>query len=472
MPQKRINAPEAAGSLWLNVAVALAFVALVAAGAGCRAMQSVVDLPVRAVTQGNKNAPDPVEMQSKLLRFTDQFAAQMISGIDKLRIGTNQIDPAEALRFKIVLVTDTCAIASGPNTGANLLDMTVLVTMTRLVLEQHWQPKVYGDSAQPLLESCRRSETNIWTLVGRVLTSEQQEELRRAIVEWQRQNPNLEKIMGSRAVGFATEVAQARKTESSSPASVFRFLGIDPLTSLDPATREIAQTRIFAERALYLSQWMPTLLRWQIELMSLHTAALPEVQQLVTNTTQLAGSVGRFARVAEQLPQQFSHEREEIIKALQEQEKGLTTLAGEFQRTLATGTHMSTSLNATITSFDGLMKRFGVGETNRVRDSSTNATPFRVLDYAQTATQLESAARQLTELLRQLDQTTSATNLAHISAQLSPVVQQAQTSGKELVDYAFWKALLFVVLVLVIALIYRWLAARIASANKSPKTNL
>ena len=434
-------------------------------------MQSVVDLPVRAVTQGNKNATDPVEMQSKLLRFTDQFAAQMISGLDKLRIGTNQIDPAEALRFKIVLVTDTCAIASGPNTGANLLDMTVLVTMTRLVLEQHWQPKVYGDSALPLLESCRRSETNIWTLVGTVLSLEQQAELRRAIVEWQRQNPNLEKIMGSRAVGFATEVAQARKTESSAPGSVFRFLGIDPLTSLDPATREIAQTRIFAERALYLSQWMPTLLRWQIELMSLHTAALPEVQQLLTNTTQLAGSVGRFARVAEQLPQQFSHEREEIIKALQAQEKGLTTLAGEFQRTLATGAQMSTSLNTTITTFDALMKRFGVGETNRIRDSSTNANPFRVLDYAQTATQLESAARQLTELLRQLDQTTSATSLAHISASISPVVQQAQTSGKELVDYAFWKAILFVVLVIVAALIYRWLAARIAPSNKSPKTN-
>ena len=37
------------------------------------------------------------------------------------------------------------------------------------------------------------------------------------------------------------------------------------------------------------------------------------------------------------------------------------------------------------------------------------------------------------------------------------MVQQAQTSGKEIVDYAFWKGILLVVIVLVAALIYRFL---------------
>ena len=51
---------------------------------------------------------------------------------------------------------------------------------------------------------------------------------------------------------------------------------------------------------------------------------------------------------------------------------------------------MSTSLNTTLTTFDALMKRFGVGETNNASPPSTNAEPFRIQDYGQTAVQLEA----------------------------------------------------------------------------------
>jgi len=40
------------------------------------------------------------------------------------------------------------------------------------------------------------------------------------------------------------------------------------------------------------------------------------------------------------------------------------------------------------------MKRFGVGETNNAGPPKTNAEPFRIQDYGQTAVQLEAAARQ------------------------------------------------------------------------------
>ena len=52
--------------------------------------------------------------------------------------------------------------------------------------------------------------------------------------------------------------------------------------------REIAQTRLFAERALFVAQKMPALLRWQTELLSVNAVEMPAVQQLVTNSTQIA----------------------------------------------------------------------------------------------------------------------------------------------------------------------------------------
>jgi hypothetical protein len=439
---------------------------------GCRLAQTATNLPgqaVRAVTPGmkDKKAIDPVEVQEKLLRFADEYFIRMTLGVDNLRRGTNQLDLAEVLQWKIMLGTETCSIASGPNPVADLLDLAVSVTVMRAALEDYWQPKVFGESARPMLESCRNAETDIWQLAGTVLKLEQQAELRRAIEVWRRQNPEPEKVLAARALGFASQVVQANQATAAKLGSVFDLLQVDPLAGLDPAVREIAQTRLFAERALFVTQKMPMLLRWQTELLSVNTVKLPAVQQLVTNSTEIAASVERFAAVAEKLPGQLGTEREEILKALQAQESKLTPLVSEVRQTLTAGSQMSTSLNTTLTTFDALMKRFGVGETNNASPPSTNAEPFRIQNYGQTAVQLEGAARQLTELLKTLDQILDSTNLASLAAKVSPAVQQAQTSGKEIVDYAFWKGSLLVAMLLLAALIYRFLSARLTSTPRS-----
>jgi hypothetical protein len=131
------------------------------------------------------------------------------------------------------------------------------------------------------------------------------------------------------------------------------------------------------------------------------------------------------------------------------------------------GTRMSDSLNTTVTNFNALMKRFGVGETNNVQASPTNAEPFRIQDYTASAAQMELTARQLNDLLLTLDQTLGSTNLAKLTAQAVPVIQTARDSGKEVVNYAFWKAVLLIVILLVAALIYRAVTIRLAAHAKS-----
>jgi len=175
----------------------------------------------------------------------------------------------------------------------------------------------------------------------------------------------------------------------------------------------------------------------------------------------------RLVALAEKLPGQVSAEREAIVKNLQAQEKQLTPLVEQVRHTLTAGTQMSTSLDTTIATFDGLIKRFGVGEPNPAGPPNTTSQPFQILDYAQTATHLESMARQLTDLIQTLDQTLGDTNLARLSMQIAPVVQQAQAGGKGVVDYAFWKAILAMGIALVFALIYRFLSPRLRPATRS-----
>ena len=440
--------------LWLFLLVAVA---------GCQLVQHAANVPgqaVRAVTPGKSAAPavDPVELQQTLLRFTDEYTTRMYAGINKLQHGTNAPDQAEVLQWKIAVGSESCAIASGPNPVAGMLDMTIFVTVTRLALEQHWVPDVFGESARPLLDNCRISESNVWLLASSVLTPAQQTELRQAIEVWHRQNPLPESVLAARAVSFASLVSKTSAT-SAKPGGVFNLLLLDPLAGLDPALQEITQTRLFAERALFVAQKMPILLRWQTELLALNTTQLPALQQVVSNSTQIASTLDRYATIAEKLPAQVSSEREAILATLHSQEKDMTNL-------LASGTQMSDSLNTTLTTFDALMKRFGVGEPKPPGPPDTNAQPFRIQDYAQTAVQLEATARQLNNLLLTLDQTLGSTNITALAAQMSPVLRQAQSTSQQVVNDAFWKTLLLIAAVLLAALLYRFLAPRLA-----PKTN-
>jgi DNA-binding FadR family transcriptional regulator len=435
-------------------------------------VQTAAEVPgqaIRVVNPDKKEGKgvDPVLVQQTLFRFADEISAPMTIGVEKLRRGTTALDAAEVLRWKIGLGNAITAIATGPNALANVLDMTVFVTVIRSALENHWQPKMFGASADDILEASRAAETNIWRLAAMVLQPEQQAELREAVEAFCAQDPTPETILAARAVGFASRVAPARQAAWAKSVSVFGLLNLDPLSSLDPATRELAQTRLFGERALYLAHRMPTLLRWQTELLVLNTTSSPAVQQLVTNSTQLTDSMDRFASMAEQLPGQVRAEREQILAALQEQESELVALANEVRLALQAGAQMSTALNTTLTTFDALMDRFGVGGTNAAAPAETNAEPFCITDYQKTAAQLEATANQLTELLVTLDQTIGSTNLANLPAQVAPVVQQAQVGGKEIVDYAFRKGVLLVGIVLVAALLYRFLSARLMAANRS-----
>lgn len=454
----------------------LAALAAVVICGGCGLAHKATQVPVEAAraivpVKPAPAKPAPVEIEENLLRFADEFSWRMTVGADQLRRAAHAADPAEALRWKITIGTEINSIVSGPNSVANLLDMTVFVTVLRTSLEEYWQPKVFGDSMTPMLVSSRAAETNIWRLAGKLLTPAQSEELREAIAAWCRENPLAENVLAARAVGFTMQIAPTKTESSAKTDSVFNLLKLDPLASLDPATREIAETRLFAERALHVTHRMPMLLRWQAELLAFNAMEIPTVKQLVTNSTQITASIDRVARVTEQLPKQVSTEREEILKALQGQEKELVLLSAEIRQLLASGTQMSTSLNTTLVTFDGLMKRFGVGEP-KTAPADTNTEPFRIKDYEQTAAQLAVTARELTGLLRTLDGTTGSTNLAKLTAQFTPVIEQAQEKTKGLVRYTFGLAVLFVlvasVLVVAARLVYGVLSR---GSNASPTSS-
>lgn len=408
----------------------------------CTVIRSALELPDKAVQavmpSGKKSGTaDPVELQSQLIRFADHYLDVFYITSGKLREpGGLPLERRSALQRRISVTHDVLGIATGSNAFANLLDMVILVTLNRMNIEDFWLPKRFGESAQSLLLAHQEAEKEVWRIAGTVLKQDQLDELYNSIRAWHEKHPEGRSPRDVGALGFASEIAQMNRSAQARPSSVFNLLMIDPLLELDPATQELANTRLFAERGLFLARHMPTLIRWETELLAVQTAEMPQVGNLLASSRQLAEAADRFSRVSERLPAFIRTERQSVLEALRSERPGLTTLAGRTKEALAAGKLMSEATNQALKTFQDVVKQL------ESIPPSPEPEPFRIQDYTAAAAQISISAQRLAELLQAFEQTIRPENLDAFSARIGLLTQQAQSSGKAMVDYAFRKALL------------------------------
>jgi hypothetical protein len=78
-----------------------------------------------------------------------------------------------AQRWKLQQATAAYVTASGENPVLNAVDMVVLATVSRMVVQDYWVGEKFGAASEPLLETQRQMETNAWAVAHAVLTPEQ-----------------------------------------------------------------------------------------------------------------------------------------------------------------------------------------------------------------------------------------------------------------------------------------------------------
>lgn len=445
---RAVHQPSCPGAhRWAPKVVLL--LALALGVSGCNLFKSTLELPEKGIRSmfllnEENGAPNPVELQSQLLRLADKSIESLNLAIGKLQREDDEASRRHTLLSRRIDTTnDILAIATGANIYANLLDMVILASLNRMNAEHYWIPKFYGESAKPYLLASQEMEKEIWRIAEMALKKEPLSELRAAIKIWHEQHPDVRSPSDLGSLGFSSEVAQSnRSSRSGITDSVFNLLSIDPLTGLDPATRELANTRLFAERGLFLARHMPTLIRWETELLVVQTAKMPQMEKLLADTTQLSESADRFSRMAERLPWLISAERQQIVLALDAHQPGLSSLAAQAEKALDAGKQMSNASTATLKSFQDVLWQL------QARPSNPNAEPFRINDYTAAAAQINAAAQDLVKLLQAFDRTLAPGKLDGLSTRLDTVIRQAQAGGKEWVDYTF-RQTLFLGLILI-----------------------
>jgi hypothetical protein len=398
-----------------------------------------------------------IVLQQQIMRFADTYAVTVAQACDEISAtATNADIRLTALRWKLGQATSAYTDATGQNPAINALDMLVLVSMARIVVEGYGV-ETYGDTIQPLLDVQRSLETNAWTLAGGVLKPSQQQELRDLIQEWRVKNPHQHYVGQIRFREFVTAMGKMPSQAAAAPTSIFSLLYLDPLAGLDPTAAAIEETRELGERAMYYTQRMPSLLSWQIEVLAYQLAGQPESKQILNDAERLGTSADIFAKTAQQLPQLINDQRQAAIQQVLD---GLTA-GGDKSRELLTGTRSAfdsagdaaKSINTAIKSLTEFVQY--VSPTNASPASATNSHPFNVLDYGTAASQIGAAANNLNALLASMNQS---------APQLEKLSQQTKADADRVVQRVFWLGVVLI-LILLVGLVVAGLAYR-SLANK------
>jgi hypothetical protein len=433
---------------------AFAVAILIPALAGCMSSGTVApkDVPV---TPGAGVREDTRMTQSTLdqlcYAFGERYLVAVGNGCNQVEKTVKDLEPkARAHSFKLNAASSVYDIVTGTNPFAKLMDLILLVELEyRVWVTDGVAVRWFGAEAGPLLAATlKEGRDDVWQVADKVLKPEERKVLEEMIDDWRAKNPKAESIAFVRFSNFADY--RGKSILDNVP------MGSGLLAPVSEATRQIEETRMLAERGMFLSKRMPLLVRWHAESL-LNTVLLhPELQKAIE-------SANRAVAVAESLPSKVSEERTIILKALEEREKPLAGIVKDVKATAADVKDIVKDTQALLKESEEVIKAAdGLVTKLSPPGSSKDTHPFDIREYAQTMKEGILAVHEMRELL---ESSAWATRVSEVNQAAQARVTHASGEAHRLVESIFWRIAALIILSFVLASGYRIIVRKTAPAR-------
>jgi hypothetical protein len=296
-----------------------------------------------------------IELQQDIQRFTSDFTSYLAEAGERI---AEQSEPRQrelSLRRVLIYASNALDITTGPFPEINVADMIVFVTMSRHAFDRHWQPDVFGESGQPLADALAKAEGQIWDLAGKILSAQQQAQFHELIADWERAHPGRHSVEGIRFREFSARAGEVSEERAARARGLFG--------SITAATQKADRALLISERAMYLAQRMPFLIRAHARLAvqenitdSLNRLRgvdrlldrMPAAQPMLDDLVSISGNAVSAARETRLLVEAGEPYLQELVKAGD----------GQHQRVGARGTDDDAlSLREALVRVDGISER-------------------------------------------------------------------------------------------------------------------
>jgi len=311
------------------------------------------------------------QLQARIMAFADTY--MNVLSEEYARLSALGLTPQQRLLVHDRLLLSTSAavaIASGPDVVQALLDMLTMVTLSRMVVEEPWVEKEAGIDMSTTRAIAADFEKRIWSIAADVATEEETRLVRAFIDDYRRRHPD------QREASFVRFDEGAALRGKTSLTEKVREGGL--LSSLSGAGQSIDEARLTGERALFIVNRMPLLVRWQVENLLYQLALSPEYQKLSATPESLETSVDRLSASLEVIPGLVTSERKAVLAALDDKNGALNgtvadlrgalseaisalpqvqILAATAERTVSSGRETSMALDQLLATSGRLMDR-------------------------------------------------------------------------------------------------------------------
>lgn len=392
-----------------------------------------------------------LDVQAVVLEMADDYIAALGEAVYLADPGIKDDTRARWLIQSFLRngVGATLDIATGPNPDVAILDMLVLVSLQARSFEKHWMSTGIGEYGATTLERLQQADIEMWTKATRVLSEEQLTELRSLIAAWIEANPDRTVVS---LVRFE-EFTEARTLPQQEP----RKRALKLLQDIGAATSAVEDVRLLGERLLWFAGRYPYVLGEQAELTVYRLADQPEFRDLA----EALGSFDRLTEavgdLAERLPadpleaaesslsrlttqavtetfDRIADEKIDFLNELESRQESLGPLLQEIRETVRVTGELSEKLTRTTESVESVVSHFQP-------DPATGREPLRLEDLRDAAVELGKTAELLTVLLDRTNETLR-------SEELDEKMRLAEAASTGLINYAFWRGLILVLVLL------------------------
>jgi len=276
----------------------------VLAGCSSAPRSQTSKLPADQVGRPTVTGAEAQSLQSSVMALADTSMQRIASEISLARKGATPEARRDEMATRLALSSSIVAIAMQPDAVDALADLLTFTTLTTDAQRVAALGKEAESYEARLLRALEQNDVDAWRVAERWVNEPTRIAFREHILSWK----------GSRS--SAAEVAFVRLADVKRAGSTSVESDSGLFDSLHAATEQFDQTRMLAERSLFLAQRMPFLMRLQAEVYTGNALATKEAQQTQAQLDRVSSIMESVSGLLAGMAQQIANERKAALDDL------------------------------------------------------------------------------------------------------------------------------------------------------------
>ncbi len=397
------------------------------------------------------------ELREQLNKFREFYKAVLRQVSNELneRVPSTRTEKT-TLQMRARMVQGLNAMLDNEDSTVAFIEVWSLCVRFRKYLEEGEGSALFGEAHEVARNGAKRVEAEIERIGLIFLKNEVFEATRKNVIEFAHNNP----IKGtfSNIIVYATEV---QKDQTNPFLSVLK-IPMTPFRAIEGVDRTASSINQFsdtAERFSDIVAELPESSRWQLQLLLFDIEETNMVKSFLNSLSQFSESSSRLEKSVEKLPEQLRKQLTQFAEDIDSKQANLQQTLQQAEKTSIAVNNTLEKLNQATSSFDAAVKDVTetaqawetaakatgevVQEFNKNKSSQKKASPFNIKDYHDTAVQTSQAANDIKALL----------------AEIEDLMETRRYNP--LLNHLFLRAGGLIVLIFVLAILYRIISFRI-----------